>query len=185
MSNDQDYHNKGGLFAFVLAMGFSIAFILYSSLIHRGVPALDQIQKPVVGDGSQTVAAAESNGPTFDPSKVEKPWLSTPELVAHGDKVFQTNCAVCHGSGYLGDGPAGKALVPPARNLVAGGWKKGGRSQDLYQTLYAGIAGTSMAGFQQLSVVDRWALVHLIRDITKDKPADDPAALEKFAQTAK
>ena len=120
-----------------------------------------------------------------DLSQVKEPWIYSDSLVAHGSKVYQTYCASCHGKTGLGDGLAAKSLNPPPRNFVEGTWKKGGSSLDLYQTLGQGIEGTSMVSFSYLSKEDRWALVHYIRSITKNKVKDDKEKLEEFAKTAK
>lgn len=39
------------------------------------------------------------------------------QSVSNGRQIYQTNCASCHGAEGEGDGPAGKALKPPAANL--------------------------------------------------------------------
>jgi mono/diheme cytochrome c family protein len=41
------------------------------------------------------------------------------ENLAAGRKLFETNCATCHGTGGLGDGPAAKGLNPPPPNIAA------------------------------------------------------------------
>ena len=84
----------------------------------------------------------------------------------------------------MGDGAAGKALNPPPRNLVEGGWKVGGDRVALFKTLQLGIEGTSMAAFGHIPKNDRWAMVHFIRSITKDKTKDDDTKVEEFAKTA-
>lgn len=181
MSQPEDQYNKGGLIALVFSVGFCLLFFGYISFIHPGVD-LKEIPEEVPG-AEQVMATTEEAD--VDVSKVTNPWVSSPEMVAHGKKVYATNCALCHGSEGKGDGVAGKALQPPPRNLVEGGWKQGGTSIDLFKTLQTGIPGTSMAPFQHLPTVDRWSLVHFIRSITKDKPADDDAKVEEFAKSAK
>ena len=118
-------------------------------------------------------------------AKVDKPWVEAAEVAAHGAKVFANNCAVCHGTKGLGDGPAGLNLNPRPRNMVEGKWKVGGDSISLFKTLQNGIAGSSMASFAHLPAIDRWSLVQFVRSITTNKIKDDPAKLEAFAKTAK
>ena len=45
------------------------------------------------------------------------PVTVTEQSVNRGKKIYQTNCASCHGAGGEGDGPVGAALKPPAANL--------------------------------------------------------------------
>lgn len=40
----------------------------------------------------------------------------TPELLAQGEKLYQSTCASCHGATGKGDGPAAGALRPPPRD---------------------------------------------------------------------
>jgi mono/diheme cytochrome c family protein len=171
MDNNQDPYNRAGLVAFLGSVVFCLAFFVYISFIHPGVD-LKEVQAPAEG-ASQMVAANTT------------PWVFTDEGVARGAAVYKSNCAVCHGDKGMGDGPAGAALVPKPRNLVEGKWKQGGTSVDLFNTLVKGIPGSPMAAFNYLPVNDRWALVHFMRSITKDKPADDEAALGAFGASAK
>ena len=118
----------------------------------------------------------------FSPEELKRPWISTEALLAQGQKVYKTQCALCHGPKGLGDGSPG--LVPPPRNLVEGKWQQGGSAIELFTTLQKGITGTSMVSFKHLPLLDRWALVHYIHSITKNKVTDDPKELEEFAKTA-
>lgn len=181
---DQDTYNRGGMIAFVFSMVFSLAFFVYLALMSPGidlkeVPAEAVEAKPA----AQAVAGADAGG--GDISGITKPWEANDKMAAHGAQVFKANCAVCHGEKGMGDGPAGKTLVPPPRNLVEGKWKKAGDSISLFTTVKDGLPGTAMAPFGHLPINDRWAIVQFIRSITNNKGKDDPAKLEAFAKGAK
>jgi len=176
MQNDS--YNRGGFIAFLFSMVFSLSFFVYITLIHKGID-LKEVAPEAAPGADVTVAKA------VDVSKIEKPWVESADMVAHGTKVYANNCAICHGPSGAGDGAAGAALNPPPRNFIEGKWKKGGDSIGLYQVVKDGITGTSMASFGHLPVVDRWALVQYIHSITKNRVKDDPAKLEAFAKTAK
>ena len=72
---------------------------------------------------SAIVLSACGGGSTSDTSTVPAPYagktnpLGTDAATA-GKSIYDVQCASCHGSGGLGDGPAGQALTPPAANLV-------------------------------------------------------------------
>lgn len=175
MQNDS--YNRGGYYAFLFSMVFSLGFFVYVTFIHKGIDLKEVPQEG--GAATQTVAA----GP--DLTKIEKPWEENEDMAKHGAQVFANTCAVCHGPTGDGQGPAGKGLNPPPRNFIEGKWTKGGDSATLFETITKGIPGTSMAPFGSLPVNDRWALVQFIRSITKNKVKDDAAKVEAFAKTAK
>ena len=177
MQNDS--YNRGGFYAFLFSMIFSLAFFTYVVFI---APGINLKEIPEAAAEGQAVAGAAKE---IDMSKVAKPWEENEDVVAHGAKVFATTCALCHGEKGLGDGPAGTNLNPKPRNFVEGKWKTKGDSVALFGVITNGLPNSSMAPFGSLPVADRWALVQFVRSITKNKIKDDPAKLEAFAKTAK
>ena len=176
MQNDS--YNRGGYIAFLFSMVFSLAFFIYVTVVHPGIDLKELPEQAA----DQTLAGGAA---AFNPATVEKPWVSSEEMIAHGTKVYAQNCAVCHGDKYEGNGPGAAGLTPPPRNFIEGKWTKGGDSVSLFKVITDGIPGTSMASFAHLPQGDRWALVHLINSVTKNKVKDDEAKLEAFAKTAK
>lgn len=179
MSDQKDSHNQGGLIAFLFSMVFVFAFFFYNVFIHRGVDLGEKVVDPKAP--AQTV----DGKPVFDIAKVSEPWVSSEEIIAHGKKVFSANCAMCHGPGGAGDGPAGQGLNPKPRNLIEGKWKKGAGLIAHFKVLQEGIPGGSMASYAHFKPADRWALVHFIESITQNKSQDTAAAVAEFAKTAK
>ncbi len=184
MGLDRNDYNKGGFFVFVFCMVFSFGFFLYISYIEKGVVGIDQ-PKLKVAVTTATAGGTAAQAPQEDVSKNATPWVSTPGLVAYGKEKFSTNCAICHGNSGMGDGAAGATLNPKPRNLVEGKWKAGGTTLQLHNTVTHGLPGTAMAPFGHIPKLDRWAIVHFIRSITKNAPADDAKAIEKFAKEEK
>ncbi len=167
--NPGDY-NKTGFLAFIGSFGFSIALFFVLGFFFSDIQIDEVIEPPKDGQVIKKL----------DLATVENPWVSSDELVAHGKKVYKTNCATCHGVSGKGDGPGSAGMA--VRNLIEGNWNKGGDSITLYTTLTKGIEGTSMAAFAHIKPVSRWALVHYVRSITNNKVEDDAAAVEAFAK---
>lgn len=176
MQNDS--YNRGGFYAFLFSMVFSLGFFVYIVFVHPGIDLKEVKEQAPEAAAEQTVAVA-------DISKIDQPWVENDDMIAHGAKVFSNNCAICHGPKGEGDGPGGKGLNPAPRNFVEGKWKKGGTSIGLFEVLQNGLPPSAMVSFSALPVKDRWSLVQYIRSITKNKVKDDPAKLEAFAKTAK
>lgn len=114
-------------------------------------------------------------------SKLSKPWLSTPELVAHGKELFQIQCVACHGPEGQGNGPAAAALNPHPRNFTQNvGWKNGRKPTMVFKTLKEGLPGSAMASFATLPSDDRWALVAYVLSL-----GPQPAEKDTLADFAK
>ena len=54
-----------------------------------------------------------------DAAKRKNPVAADAASIARGKKLFQANCASCHGAQGKGDGPAGRALKPKPADLAA------------------------------------------------------------------
>jgi caa(3)-type oxidase subunit IV len=107
-------------------------------------------------------------------SSLKNPWISTPELVAHGKELFAQNCVTCHGPEGLGNGVAAAGYNPPPRNFHAQvGWINGRKPSNIFKTLKEGIAGSGMASFATLPVDDRWALAAYVVTFNSEKPVPD------------
>lgn len=69
-------------------------------------------------DGQDGAAGAHWMAPE-DAAKRKNPVAADAASIARGKKLFQANCASCHGAGGKGDGPAGAALNPKPADLSA------------------------------------------------------------------
>lgn len=174
----QGDHNAGGMVAFVISMAVTFACFIYVVFLSGGVD-LKEVKSVEAATAAPVVAAAPVK---VDISDIKEPWLPNEKMVAHGQAIFKTNCAMCHGEKGMGDGVAGASLNPKPRNLVEGKWKQGGSALQLFATLQTGVKGSSMQGYQaSLPAADRWALVQFIHSITQNKTADSEADLKAKA----
>ena len=81
-----------------------------------------------------------------------------------GAKLYQDNCALCHGSIGKGDGYGGSRLDPPPTNLTRpGDYKYGRRELAVYRTGRYGVDGTGMVPWDGiLSNEELWCITHYV-----------------------
>jgi high-affinity iron transporter len=91
----------------------------------------------------------------------------TPELLTQGKRLYETNCAPCHGAKGDGKGPAGVALKPPPRtfNLPLSQWTYSkGDPKKVFEVITKGVPNTAMVKWDHLSEQERWALVYVVTE---------------------
>jgi mono/diheme cytochrome c family protein len=158
-----------------IVLGCLIIAGLFASIVVPGLrnannPETPTSVTPVIGE-SGWLNPAEfppqrgSIIPPVDPKALIEP---SPELVARGKQLYESNCGTCHGRLGHGDGPAASTMNPQPRNFTSqDGWKNGHEAPGIFNTLSEGIKGTSMASFNYLPKKDRMALVHYVRSLGK------------------
>ncbi|WP_367395279.1 FTR1 family protein [Cupriavidus sp. Agwp_2] len=77
-----------------------------------------------------------------------------------GAKLYQSQCASCHGVSGNADGPLAAKLNPPPIALADHARAQERSIFALQQIITRGVEGTSMPGFAHLSEDDRWALAY-------------------------
>lgn len=78
-----------------------------------------------------------------------------PNLV-EGKKIFEENCASCHGENGMGDGPAAVMLNPKPANFLDDTLMSNISSFQIYNTIRLGINGTAMKPFNNLNDKQVW-----------------------------
>ncbi|MDZ7855893.1 FTR1 family protein [Sphaerotilus sp.] len=81
--------------------------------------------------------------------------------MATAAKLYEAQCAACHGATGRGDGPAAKGMDPAPANFHDAERMRSRSAYGLYNTLTLGVAGTPMPAFKALSDDERWALALL------------------------
>ncbi|HTN66579.1 MAG TPA: FTR1 family protein [Burkholderiaceae bacterium] len=94
-----------------------------------------------------------------------------------GARLYDANCAACHGTGGRGDGPLAQGMAPPPSDFHNSGRMNTRSIYGLYNTITLGVGGTPMRPFAELSEADRWALAFFVGGIR--------ATPEEIAQGAK
>lgn len=91
------------------------------------------------------------------------PVAATPASVARGQQIYSQNCAMCHGLGGRGDGPAGVTLRPRPADLRVH-MAQGHTDEQLHEWVLHGVTGTAMPAFEgKLSREDIWNVINYIR----------------------
>ena len=100
-----------------------------------------------------------------------------------GRKVFEAQCAGCHGLQGLGDGEAAASLDTPPRNLADGDWLSGRSDDQLRRTISQGVPHTAMPGFyEELTGVEMDSVVAYLRQLAGVQQHPNP--LVGWAQDA-
>lgn len=94
------------------------------------------------------------------------PGYAEPTEAQTGEELFKLHCQTCHGPEGRGDGPAGKVLDPPPRNLTKRPYKQGCGPGAVVHTLQSGLEGTAMPSFAEtLSEEEMWKLGRYVRSL--------------------
>jgi mono/diheme cytochrome c family protein len=111
---------------------------------------------------------------------------ASPEVVAVGKRVYDKQCAACHGVSGRGDGEGAYLLYPKPRDFVSAKyrlvstWERVPTDADLFRTISRGMPGSAMPSWGHLSEEERWGLVHYVKSFAASPlvvpPAADPKA---------
>jgi len=123
---------------------------------------------------------------TTAPPTPSVPGEASADLLALGRRVYDQQCAACHGPGGRGDGEAAYLLYPKPRDFTAGAyrlvstWERVPTDEDLFLTISRGMPGSAMPSWGHLPEDTRWALVHYVKRFAAKPwviaPASDPKA---------
>ncbi len=99
------------------------------------------------------------------------PVPDTPEKIEAGRQVFLSHCAICHGIGARGDGPAAATLIPRPVNLRVHVPQHA--PGEIFYWISEGIPGTAMPAWKEqpgekpgetvgLSETQRWQVIRFL-----------------------
>lgn len=144
--------------------------VVVGGALLRGGRRVYQTQAALLGAGlvitlcgGYVYAQEVRGGVPLDVNNIRNPVPPDDRSLAAGARIYQTDCAVCHGDTGRGDGPGGIRLVPRPADLrvhMAAGHTDG---QLFYWVTY-GVSGTGMPAWQDgLTEQQRWDAINYIR----------------------
>lgn len=110
-----------------------------------------------------------------------QPPPATTALLALGKRVYEKQCAACHGLDGRGTGTAAYLLYPKPRDFVAARyrlvstWEGTPTDQDLFNTITRGMPGSAMPSWGHLPELTRWGLVYYIKSFAEQPWVVQPA----------
>jgi len=162
--------------------------------LSQNFPELTQMIKNKVASQKVWDKVNQVNSQLMSTFKIEINKLPiTPVSLSNGKKIFETNCAVCHGMAGHGDGPIAKQFDPSPAVLsnpqLTG--DNNTTAYDNFEVLNVGIAGTVMMSWADvLSEAQIWDVTYYLRSFSNANvqlpPVNlDLAALESDGENAK
>ena len=103
-----------------------------------------------------------------------------PDLAA-GEKIFATNCAVCHGTSGNGNGVGAKGLDPMPTNFHDVQKMVNLSPFQAYNSIRLGVPGTAMQPFSSLNDEQLWQLAFYVKSLRFTDAKNQKSALQKIS----
>jgi mono/diheme cytochrome c family protein len=101
-----------------------------------------------------------------DAAKLKNPVAASASSLAAGKKLYDAQCASCHGTAGKGDGKAGALLKPPPSDLSDADWKHGSSDGEIFTVIRDGARQTGMRAYgSRIPANDIWNLVNYVRSL--------------------
>jgi mono/diheme cytochrome c family protein len=129
-----------------------------------GPPAIVLSATPQHDAGAHTHAEA---------AKLKNPVAPNAASVAAGKKLYEAQCASCHGASGKGDGKNGALLKPVPSDFTDARWKHGSSDGEIFTLIRDGAKQTGMRAYGgRVAPQDIWHLVNYLRTLgPKPKPS--------------
>lgn len=125
----------------------------------------------LVAIGALWIAAAGTSARGLmqsDPASIKNPVPSDPASIAAGKKLYDNNCAECHGEAGKGDGPRGPYSNPTPPNLTDAEWKHGSSDGAIFTVIQNGVKDSDMPAFEKdIPARQAWDVVNYVKSLAK------------------
>ena len=102
--------------------------------------------------------------------KVKNPVAADATSLAAGQKLYEKNCASCHGATGKGDGKMGAELNPKPSDLTDADWKHGSSDGEIFKVLAEGVKNTPMRTYKsKMTEHEMWDVVNYVRSLGPKK----------------
>jgi high-affinity iron transporter len=89
--------------------------------------------------------------------------------IADGHRLYEANCASCHGARGMGDGPAAAGLTPPPPAIGSSAIMAGVSPAMAFRKMSVGVTGTAMPAFaSSLTSDQRWNIVSYLGSLRSE-----------------
>lgn len=135
-----------------------------------GAAALSAWTVGMSAQGSTTTAGQHEPGEHHhaDAAALKNPVKATPASIAAGKKLYDTQCATCHGDSGKGDGKMAASITtgPKPSDLTDASWKHGSTDGEIFTLIRDGSKGTGMRGYAaRMKPDDIWNVVNYLRTL--------------------
>jgi high-affinity iron transporter len=135
-----------------------------------GVVALVGWAVPIAGQDHVHEAAEQHEAGAHahaDAAKLANPVKPTDASLAVGKKLYDTQCATCHGATGKGDGKMAASITgAKPSDLSDASWKHGTSDGEMFTLIKNGAKGTGMRGYgSRMKPNDIWSIVNYIRTL--------------------
>ncbi len=133
---------------------------------HRTVFLLSvlSVSGSVAALSAQQHAAGAHQHP--EAAKMKNPVAAAPASLAAGKKLYDTQCASCHGTAGKGDGKGGAMLTPKPSDLTDADWKHGSTDGEIFLVIRDGAKQTGMRGYgSRIPAQDIWNIVNYVKSL--------------------
>ena len=104
---------------------------------------------------------------------IKNPIKATPDSIAAGKKIYETQCTNCHGATGKGDGKMAESITsgPKPSDLSDAQWKHGSTDGEIFTLIRDGSKGTGMRGYAaRMKTDDIWNVVNYLRTLGPTPP---------------
>lgn len=104
---------------------------------------------------------------------IKNPIKATPDSIAAGKKIYETQCTNCHGATGKGDGKMAESITsgPKPSDLSDAQWKHGSSDGEIFTLIRDGSKGTGMRGYAaRMKTDDIWNVVNYLRTLGPNPP---------------